>query len=276
MTPIAKFILDQLMMKPSKRKDSIRTFEKHLKMMLENVHFFECSKIISLSDELSEKIGAYNHNDIVEFFGPYLFMPAPKCWIEVEDFKGIGPLAFFVETVNKVMGLDQAQVVMIVPERNFNEINLFPLGIIRQDSAIGIDAAGRETFLKQRRDGNENEVTIMMQGWLFTVQNFLFLINQPRIIGKVVHPVHKGLAKNWKATGARYPLQGWTEIKLEVSKPPEIDDGEPHQAHLTGHRALHFVRKFIRIRRGKMEYVSSHWRGDPNLGIKQKRYIVTP
>lgn len=76
-----------------------------------------------------------------------------------------------------------------------------------------------------------------------------------------------------KAFGlGKFPLRAWTELRLTVAKPAEIDDGESHEAHLTGRRALHFCRKHIRIRNGKLEYVSAHWRGDPALGIKQTRY----
>jgi hypothetical protein len=100
------------------------------------------------------------------------------------------------------------------------------------------------------------------------------LINSPKVIGRRQFMPHKVLVKNF--TGGSFPLHAWTEIRLEVSKPPEIDDGGPHEARLTGRRALHFCRAHLRIRYGQLEYVSPHWRGDPSVGIKQSRYIVTP
>jgi hypothetical protein len=69
----------------------------------------------------------------------------------------------------------------------------------------------------------------------------------------------------------RYPLGAWNEILLHVTPPQEADDTE-HEAHLTGSRALHFVRCHLRIRLGQLELVSAHWRGDAGLGIRRSRY----
>ena len=106
----------------------------------------------------------------------------------------------------------------------------------------------------------------------------MILINSPHIIGRRQHMPHAGLERQLTRglAGGKFPLHAWTEIKLQVAKPVEIDDGEPHEAHLTGRRALHFVRKHIRIRLGQLEYVSAHWRGDPSIGIKRSRYTVKP
>jgi hypothetical protein len=106
--------------------------------------------------------------------------------------------------------------------------------------------------------------------------SLLALINSPRIIGRQQHMPSRVLEqKLTRGFGVgKFPLHAWTEIKLEVAKPIEIDDGEPHEAHLTGRRALHFVRKHLRLWNGELIYVTSHWRGDPALGIKQSRYRV--
>jgi hypothetical protein len=70
----------------------------------------------------------------------------------------------------------------------------------------------------------------------------------------------------------RFPLRAWTEIKLEVT-PPKYD-GTEHEAMLTGGKALHFCRAHLRIRLGRVELVSAHWRGDPSLGLKRTRYSL--
>ncbi|QPF81665.1 hypothetical protein IC762_17725 [Bradyrhizobium genosp. L] len=100
----------------------------------------------------------------------------------------------------------------------------------------------------------------------------LAMINTPRIIGRCQHMPHAGLARDLrKRFGAgRFPLRAWTEIQLKVT-PPEQGEGEA-EAHLTGARALHFCRAHLRVRLGRLELVSSHWRGDPALGIKQSKY----
>jgi hypothetical protein len=103
------------------------------------------------------------------------------------------------------------------------------------------------------------------------------VINTPKIIMRQQHMPHRGLQRDLIKAGkvnGKYPLHAWTEILLRV-RPPEVSEGD-HEAHLTGARALHFVRKHIRIRLGKLEYVSAHWRGDASIGIKRSRYRVAP
>jgi hypothetical protein len=105
----------------------------------------------------------------------------------------------------------------------------------------------------------------------------LAIINTPRIVGRRQHMPHAGLqrelARKYGMVG-KFPLQAWTEIKLEVT-PPIIEEGV-YETHLTGQRALHFCRAFLRIRLGRLEMVKSHWRGDPAIGIRQSRYTVIP
>lgn len=102
----------------------------------------------------------------------------------------------------------------------------------------------------------------------------LALINSPRIIGRRQHTPHRGLERKLTkrfGVGA-FPLRGWTEIKLEICPPEDFSDRDSAEAHLTGQKALHFCRAHLRIRRGNLEVVRGHWRGDAALGIKRSRY----
>jgi hypothetical protein len=106
----------------------------------------------------------------------------------------------------------------------------------------------------------------------------LAMINTPRVIGRRQHMPHAGLQRKLAAAKGmvgKFPLQGWTELKLEV-RPPKIEGEREETAYLTGGKALHFCRAHLRIRRGKLERVTAHWRGDPSLGIKRTRYTVVP
>ena len=111
-----------------------------------------------------------------------------------------------------------------------------------------------------------------MAAWLY---GLLAIINTPRVIMRRQHMPHAGLQRaliaSRRITG-KYPLLAWQELQLKV-QPPDIDESD-HEAHLTGARALHFCRAHLRIRLGRLELVSAHWRGDPALGIKQTRYRV--
>jgi hypothetical protein len=105
-----------------------------------------------------------------------------------------------------------------------------------------------------------------------TLAAALAIINTPKIVGRREHAPHKGLVKNIrKVHGKAYQLRPWTEIKLEITPPP---GGDGSREVLTGKKALHFCRAHLRIRRGKLERVTSHWRGDPALGIVRSRYSV--
>jgi hypothetical protein len=105
----------------------------------------------------------------------------------------------------------------------------------------------------------------------------LAIINTPRIIGRREHSPHAGLQRDiarLQGKTGKLPMEQWTEILLEVTPPPV--SGESQEARLTGHKALHFCRSFLRIRRGKLERVTGHWRGDPEIGIRRGRYSVVP
>src|SRR5262249_29716721 len=112
--------------------------------------------------------------------------------------------------------------------------------------------------------------------FLNAVLTNLAIINTPHIIGRTTHLPHTGLQKHlaraFKMPG-KYPLQPWHEVKLHVVVPSEFGGGEV-EGHLTGERALHLCRSYLRIRLGQLELVHSHWRGNPALGIKQTRYRV--
>lgn len=122
------------------------------------------------------------------------------------------------------------------------------------------------------RDFTENALRMGM-----LVFGALAFINSPKIIGRRQHMPHKGLErellKNQKVIGS-FPLHAWTEIALDVTPPKEAAGQHEFEAHLTGRRALHFVRSHLRIREGRLQFVKSHWRGDAALGIRQSRYTV--
>jgi hypothetical protein len=110
---------------------------------------------------------------------------------------------------------------------------------------------------------------------LKTAHLALVVINSPRIVLQQTSTPHRGLAKQITREKALdgFELRDWTEIRLQVTKPRYIDDGEPHEDVITGKRALHFCRPHIRIcSSGKLTYVREHWRGDPAIGVTQSRY----
>lgn len=131
------------------------------------------------------------------------------------------------------------------------------------------------------RPYSPTETEALRIGYIPLMYAALSVINTPRVIGRRQHMPHAGLQRKLaQARGmvGKFPLHAWTEIKLEVS-PPRLDrsaTGDPHEARLTGAKALHFCRCHLRVRLGQLELVSAHWRGDPALGMKQSRYKLLP
>jgi len=105
---------------------------------------------------------------------------------------------------------------------------------------------------------------------------FVAVINSPKIVDRTEAAPSKGAIERVRASiPDGFRLHPWSQIKLQIAKPASIDDGEPHAAIISGKRALHFCRAHIRFRLGRLEYVGSHWRGDPALGIRHATYKVT-
>lgn len=271
MTPLAHSLTKLLIVKSKKPDDEFWMINKStLRDKLTDSHFFETSQIIPMLYELA-RIEERDRESLSEQFQIYGFLPAPKTWLEWYH-DGIGE-----------------RVALLLEEKSENhaDVTLFfrqaaqPIGIIKPMTCDIETPGGNYAFpprlMDYARKYDQDAGGLAMQ-LMSTAHAMLTLINSPKIIGRRQHMPHVGLERKLtRQFGVgRFPLQAWTELSLHVAKPPEIDDGEPHEAHLTGRRALHFCRKHLRIRMGRLEYVSAHWRGDAALGIKQKRYNVCP
>ena len=254
MTPIAKLIVQDGILGQN-RTSSDRTY---LRQLMEDVHCFETTQTMDMAWDLVKRLDGEDYKKM----GDYIFLPAPKTWIEFETYGE--KMAFHLEEVKG--GFYMTAIIHHDGSSSFN-----PVGLINNNLKLsmipgyGLGNAPKD-FHKQ--------IAIFCR----LIYVLLSLINTPKIIGRRQRMPQNAFEKKLvkKLGVGKFPLHAWTEIKLQVSKPTEIDDGEEHEAHLTGRRALHFCRAHLRVRMGKLEYVSSHWRGDPAIGIKQSRYAVTP
>lgn len=265
MTPLAAFLAKQIAARPKHRKWiwAEPANVAHLRQSMEDIHCFELTAALPMLADLAAMFKLNGPESSEVLFETYSFLPAPKTWIEWKHGSG-----------NRIAVLFEQRDNSIAVGTFFCEKMAENLGTISTKSGDYYDYGGERhmpTFLTEL-GGQQTCAAI-----LSAAHSMLLLINSPRIIGRRQHMPNAGLERRLTRSlaGGSFPLHAWTEILLKVSKPPEIDDGEPHEAHLTGRRALHFVRKHIRIRRGQLEYVSAHWRGDPSIGIKQSRYVVT-
>lgn len=269
MTPLAQSLSKLLVSKRNKPDDIFWNANiRNLRRSLFDTHFFEATDVIPLMEELS-KLEKTNRSGLEETFALFGFLPAPKTWIEWSPKYAGERIAVLLEE----RGDNHVDATM------FSKLVAQPLGVLKPKTC-DIQTPGGTFVYPERITRNAKEMGIdggeLALAFMQTAHYILVMINSPKIIGRRQHMPHSGLERRLKgAFGAgKFPLHAWTELKLNVTKPIDIDDGEPHEAHLTGRRALHFCRKHIRIRFGRLEYVSAHWRGDPSIGIKQTRYKV--
>jgi hypothetical protein len=269
MTPLAASIAKQLTL-PAGSKDhnarlDIRWNANLLKAFKGEVHYFECSQAVPLAAELARSVaGIGSEQKKEDVFKGRVFLPAPKTWIEAKDKDGTRFAVLLEDTFD-----GWAKVYY------FSPFNHFTMGRLSTDSSDFERFSFKIVVLEGQSD---TKAHIKFVDNMMSFSHFmLMVINTPKIIGRRQVMPNRALERRLTRNFAKgtFPLLAWTEIELKVAKPVEIDDGEPHEAHLTGRRALHFCRAHLRVRNGALEYVSSHWRGDPSIGIKQSRYRLT-
>lgn len=264
MTPLAQKITKQNLL-PIKEREPHDWDGLYRKMS--DIHCFEMSEVFALANDLSWSIQEGKQNP-----GGLAFLPAPRTWIEfsfddnnyrygyllIDDGHGSAEIYFAGDAVDDgywTSGREDFDLRLFHPL--FNPSSLL---------------SNHQTKVSNDMPGEYQEDWAQLYA-------FLSLINSPKVIGRRQHMPHRGLEKGLlreqKMIG-KFPLHAWTEIKLECSPTRDMSEEEGYEAHLTGKKALHFCRAHLRLRECRVEFVRSHWRGDPSLGIKQSRYKVQP
>jgi hypothetical protein len=137
------------------------------------------------------------------------------------------------------------------------------------------------SYLVTKVNLNTNNRQLKTEGAIPNLIKILFFINTPHICGQKIHQPHAGLQRKLaKSRGmiGKFPLHAWTELTLwcDADDMRELASDEAIESHYSGKRCQHFVRSFLRWRRGQLERVKAHWRGDPALGMKRTRYVAKP
>jgi hypothetical protein len=277
MTPLMQEILRDQCLPVAKRKAFLGSLPPE---KLTNTHCFEMSSVREMMGDLAIDLGRAVDAD-PQSIERLAFLPAPRTWIEWHEISG-RRIAWHLEADDA----EDAAVCTIFTNASGHvavehwEIvppYAIPAGKLplRGHSGLGrysLDFVVGDSGLSEWKKYELYTATTLV------VYAALAMINSPRIIGRRQYMSHRGLQRQLiasKSLVGKFPLRAWTEIKLEVA-PPRNEFGEPSkEAHLTGDRALHFCRAHLRVRLGKLEYVSAHWRGDASLGIKQSRYKLT-
>lgn len=258
MTPLAHAIVADSTLPVAKRRygDAMQRLR-----LLDDAHFFEVSAVYEAARDLS--VGMMKTGRAP---GRLAFLPAPRTWIEWAE--GSGRCGALLEAQEGDPAASVTWAVTLFEDRRI---------LVSDDRGwlvLGDRAALRGiTFPDDRSD---RWTRALADARLYA---FLAMINTPRVIGRTTRQPHAGLQRKIAAARSmpgKYPLQAWHELKLEVRSPRDEAGHEPRQTILTGGKAMHFVRAYCRIQNGQLVLVSSHWKGDPALGIKQTRYRVVP
>lgn len=240
MTPLAHRIVKELTLPLAKR-----TFNDQCGLLgrMDDIHCFDATEVIEIAKDFSDAMA--RHGD---WLSQTAFLPAPRTWIEfIEDGQRMGILLTCRD--------DYAFAKCAFVDRSMDT------GIVL---CLGSEASHNDYE-------HRNEYRHLYR----VILAILAIINSPRVIGRQQHMPHRGLERRLaKAKGlvGKFPLHAWTELKLSVSDIGKRADGTTHEAHYTGEKCLHFCRAHLRVKNGRLERVSAHWRGNPALGIKRSRY----
>ena len=267
MTPLAHFITKQLTL-PLKR----RRFKDDGSLLINmgDIHCFECTDIIGAARDLLEESKKQSPDQfkvkISEMISQTSFLPAPKTWIEYqEENLRLG----FLLIANKENKFATVLHAFGGDNKGGDKVAASMRGSIRMPL---VDGEGENDVCRFDMPDMEE---IQLVHWVMELTVILAFINTPRIIGRRQHMPHCGLERHLLAQRGvigKFPLNAWTEIKLDITGPKDVSDKASVEAHYTGERALHFCRSHLRIRLGHLEIVRAHWRGDASLGIRQSRY----
>lgn len=254
MTPLAQTIVRKQLLTPRKDRPKFDD-EAGVLTRMDDLHCFDLFEIREMIQDLQAHI--HEHGTVAAGMD---FLPAPRTWLELGVYRE-GVLArparfgIFLEQHGET-----ASVSFVLKH------GAFPVGAISLAEPLKV------------LPGKGHPITGEMHIYR-EIYAALAIINAPRLIGRIQHMPHRGLEQRLaKAKGfvGKFPLHAWTEIKLSVADIGKRADGTEHEAHHTGEKCLHFCRAHLRIRNGKLERVSAHWRGNPALGMKRSKYAVVP
>ncbi len=271
MTPLAQKIVQELSLQ---RKN--RSFKDYANVLphITRAHCFECSAIIDMADVLSKKMLADGQFDYSA-----IFLPAPLTFVEF-ILNGVrNGLLLHEETVageraivirwckdgHGVFGSSWVASYLYVDRISDHQAEVLSEIRCINSSFEAEWNASAESYC--RGQGVAPRIVLAL----------LACINTPRIVGRTVQTPHRRLERDLieeQAISGSFPLREWTTIHLHITPPDEAKVLPDYEAHLTGRKALHFVRAHLRLRNAKVEFVQAHWRGDASKGIRRSRYEV--
>lgn len=270
MTPLAQFLVRRaLKTVPHGELSEIMAGEQGLL----NCRCFEVTQVGDLIDDL---MGSDRFDPTTEKITS--FLPAPVTWIERKfDWGRQGCLLHsvnlvpgFAQLFENVGGVEGIAMTQWFHHQDGEVTAWPPIAVLFCDDGPLIIPVTKDPIWTDGEDEDIDDHSKFCRSTLAA----LAIINTPRVIGRHEHRPHAGLQREinrWSGTANKPIVSSWTEIRLHVTPPTETGE---HTAPLTGERARHYCRGFLRIRLGKLELVRPHWRGNADMGIRWGRYTV--
>lgn len=226
-----------------------RTGDEDTQRRLAAAQFFECTALTPLALEMRKA------DDPESGFSSSAQLPAPKTLIEIM-LKG-KRVAFFCQEHP-----DQGHVAVHAISGSAND---------------GINVAWRATFtpgsnecsIDEAYSTSKEKEDAAVVGLIF-VEKFLCIINQPGLIERRARDTDKRILR--EATSRDYELASpkWHECHIRPGvHGSESEGGGNHREH-----QLHYVRKHRKPSLGPDRWIDGYWRGNADLGIHFKDYIV--
>lgn len=217
--------------------------------VLADLHCFDLTEVIDLVEDLKGKM--LDDMSMGRFDPVLAFLPAPRTWIECR--MATGRFGWMLVSGDIVLSAKADLFVFGEIDGCVTNSNAQPL-LLHTDKPIIHDNSATNNVV-------------------FGLYAMLAIINSPHLLERRVHHPHKGLQRDLNRRFGRgnFPLNAWTEIRLAVDPKVTAIYGEEG---VSNRKALHFCRAHLRIKRGRLEHVTAHWRGDPSRGVKRSRYSL--
>lgn len=263
MTPLALALSKQLLLPAKKRARIIDT--AGFLDQFRDIHCFEITRALPLIFQIGDHYIETGRGD-----DRYAFLPAPRTWLEAVVLTEQGDQGrqgrLFIESADR----NSAEFYTITWMQGAFVTTSWGVMPLARNANAGSLVRHFPNELVEFTPSTSDEHT------KFTFFATFSLINHPKIIGRKQHMPHRGLEKRLVQTfgAGKFPLHAWTEIQLDVTPTHDARRDPSVEAHYTGARALHFCRAHLRLSNGNLSFVTSHWRGDAALGIRQSRYKV--
>lgn len=265
MTPLAMRIARELTLPLNERTFNDRC---GLLGMMDDIHCFDITEVAAVSCELGQLFRDKGIPAEAEF------LPAPKTWIEYRDpSHGYRIGALLLESGNSILAEWS--------NRDFGSEKHLGYRPNRLAELLPTDGLSAHALYRVETLNRILLDDVFRTDWLLAngqILGALALINSPRLIGRKQHMPHAGLQRRLasaKGLVGKFPLHAWTELTLSIDDIGKAVGSASHEAHYSGEKCRHFCRAHLRVRNGRLERVTAHWRGNPALGIKRTRYNVT-